>query len=203
MSSPEQLTLSKTPQLGSLGLGPLPSAPQPFLGGCSQILSCPSVAPIQAVSSGIHSQPFPSAKINEIRPSGWKSPAPLWGDNSSWTLGADDDAWRCLWLPRGAVGDALGRASGLAGGTLAVLTPHPTGVMPCLGEGEEPGRERLPLSAQPQPSRSVCENWAGGHARLDRGQLRPVGCGGSALMGKPVIQRALREGWGRQERETH
>lgn len=79
----------------------------------------------------------------------------------------------------------------MVGGTLAVLASHPAGVMPCLGEGEEPGGERLPLPAQPQPSRSVCECWAGGHARLDRGQLWPVGHGSSALMGKPAIQRAL------------
>lgn len=99
-------------------------------------------------------------------------------------------------MPREAVGDALREAGGIAGGTLAVLAPHPAGVMPCPGEGEEPSGELSPLPAQPQPSRSVCERWAGGHARLEKGQLRPVGRGGSALMGKPVIQRALLGGGG-------
>lgn len=73
-------------------------------------------------------------------------------------------------MPGEVVRDALGAA----GGTLAMLTPHPAGVMPCLGEGEEFGGERLPLPAQPQPSRSVCECWAGGHACLAGGQLQPV-----------------------------
>lgn len=34
-------------------------------------------------------------------------------------------------MPGEAVRDALGAA----GGTLAMLTPHPAGLMPCLGEG--------------------------------------------------------------------
>lgn len=49
-------------------------------------------------------------------------------------------------MPGEAVRDALGAA----GGTLAMLTPHPAGVMPCLGEGEERGGERRPLPP-PQP----------------------------------------------------
>lgn len=51
--------------------------------------------------------------------------------------------------------------------------------------------ECLPLPAQLQPSRSVCEHRAGGHTGLAVGQLWPVGHSSSTLMGKPVIQRAL------------
>lgn len=73
-------------------------------------------------------------------------------------------------MPAEAVRDALGAA----GGTLAMLTPHPAGWMPWLGEaGSWAGSAAAP--AQPQPSRSVCERWAGGHACLDGRQLQPVG----------------------------
>lgn len=69
-------------------------------------------------------------------------------------------------MPGEAVRDAVGAAEG----TLAMLTPHPAVWMPCLGAaGSWAG------SAQPQPSRSECERWAGGHACLDGRQLQPAG----------------------------
>lgn len=76
--------------------------------------------------------------------------------------------------------------------------------MPLLCSHLTQAGECSPLPAQLQPSRSVCERWAGGHAGLAVGQLWPVGHGGSTLMGKPVIQRALPGGQQSEwEREIH
>lgn len=64
------------------------------------------------------------------------------------TIGAEDnDSQRCLGMPGEAVRDALGAA----GGTLAMLTPHPAGSMPCLGKGGSCAGSAC-RSPQPQPS---------------------------------------------------
>lgn len=71
-------------------------------------------------------------------------------------------------------GEALRDALGAAGGTLAVLTAHPPGVMPCLGGGEELGGECLPLLPACRSRALGMQRWAGGHACLDGRQPQPA-----------------------------
>lgn len=194
MSSPGGSWRSVRPLAGQPGMQPPPHGSPTLPRGLLPLLSLPS-KPFLAEHVLSHSL---AQKYMRSDPGAGKAPL-LRGETAglcAWERmmmcgdmemlhGCPERLWEMLW----------GRVRGAAGGTLAVLAPHPAGVMLCPGQGEELSGERSPLPAQPQPSRSVCERWAGGHARLDKGQLRPVGRGSSALMGKPVIQRALLGGW--------
>lgn len=115
------------------------------------------------------------------------------------TIGAEDDDAR-RWLRMH--GEALGDAVGAAGGTFAMLTAHAAGVMPCLGEGEELGRECLPLPAQAQPSRALCRAgqaatraWTGASSSLWAQQLCSEGeaCNPEGLAESGGKERLIRQ----------
>lgn len=81
-------------------------------------------------------------------------------------------------------------AVGAAGGTLAMLTPRPAGL--CRAWERVSGWEGMPASPRSAPAQPIGMRALGRRPRVPgRGPAPACGPSGSALMGKPVIQRAL------------
>lgn len=123
----EQLVLSEIRGWAAWDSAPSPLLPSPFWGAAPGSHPILQSFPSKPFLVGCDLNCSLAQKINEIRPCGWKSPAPSWGVGGSLPLGTDGDAWRYSWMPREAVGDALWGVSGVMRGALAVLTPHPSG----------------------------------------------------------------------------